>query len=60
MQVENCEGPQVFRSPEEKNELYNRLFETVNKQRDPRLRRKLSKAFDRIRKANREWDFLTV
>jgi hypothetical protein len=50
---------EVFCSPEEKNILYNRLFNVVEHERDPKLRRKLSKAFDRIRKANRDWDVLT-
>jgi hypothetical protein len=45
----------LFSSNEAKNDCYNRLFEVVDKERDPGKRKMLSAAFDNIRAANRAW-----
>jgi hypothetical protein len=48
----------MFKNWNEKNRMYNKLFNSINQQKDPELARKMGKLFDEIRRLNREWEKL--
>ena len=40
--------------------MYNRILNTIEQQKDPELRARMGKAFDEIRRVNREFEKLVA
>lgn len=50
----------MFKSWHQKTVMYNRIFNTIEQQKDPELRARMGKAFDEIRRVNREFEKLVA